>query len=55
MQRKEPLAEEAKHFLNCIRQRKNPKTDGKEALNVLKVIDACQKSLNQNGKKILVS
>jgi len=51
----EPLMEEAKHFLECIKKRKKPKTDGKEALNVLKVLDACQKSLNQNEKKILGS
>lgn len=45
---KEPLKEEAKHFLECIKKRKTPKTDGKEALNVLKVLDACQKSMNKH-------
>ncbi|PIS35488.1 MAG: oxidoreductase [Parcubacteria group bacterium CG08_land_8_20_14_0_20_38_56] len=49
---KEPLLEEAKHFLECIKKRESPKTDGKEALLVLKVLDACQKSLNQDGKQI---
>ncbi len=42
--------EEAKHFLECIKKRKKPKTDGRETLQVLKVINACQKSINQNGK-----
>lgn len=50
-----PLLEEARHFLECITKRKNPKTDGLEALNVLRVLEACQKSLNKNGKKILVT
>jgi len=44
---KEPLKEEVKHFLNCIKKRKIPNTDGKEGLKVLKILDACQNSLNQ--------
>jgi UDP-2-acetamido-3-amino-2,3-dideoxy-glucuronate N-acetyltransferase len=48
----EPLREEAKHFLECIRKRKKPRTNGKEALAVLKILDACQKSLNKQGKPI---
>jgi len=47
---KEPLIEEAEHFLKCIRKREIPKTDGIEGLNVLKVLDACQKSLLKNNK-----
>lgn len=46
---KEPLLLEAKHFLDCIQKRKKPLTDGAEALEVLKVLDACQKSLDNNG------
>lgn len=49
---KEPLAEEAKHFIFCVKNRKRPKTDGKEALNVLLVLDACQKSIDKDGKFI---
>ena len=37
--RKEPLLEEAKHFLQCIKERKKPITDGNSALNVLKILD----------------
>jgi len=39
-------------FSNCIKTRKNPRSDGKEALNVLKVLTACQKSLDNKGKTI---
>ena len=49
---KEPLIEEAKHFLECIKERKKPKTDGEEALQVLKVLDACQESMSKNGQII---
>lgn len=46
--RKEPLAEEAKHFLECIRKRKTPRTNGREGLEVLKILDICQKSITKN-------
>jgi len=49
---KEPLMEEAKHFLECIKERKKSKTDGEEALKVLKVLDACQKSMEKGGELI---
>ena len=51
---KEPLREEATHFLNCLKTRKKPKTDGQEGLEVLKILTACQKSIEQGGKKIIV-
>ncbi|KPJ55321.1 hypothetical protein AMJ47_00390 [Parcubacteria bacterium DG_72] len=43
---KEPLAEELKHFLECIKENKIPITDGKEGLRVLKILNKCQESLN---------
>lgn len=49
---KEPLQEEAKHFLECIKKRKKPITDGQEGLMVLKVLDACQRSLEKRGKLV---
>lgn len=52
IENKEPLLEEAKHFIECINKRKKPKTNGQEGLLVLKVLDACQKSLEKNGKII---
>jgi UDP-2-acetamido-3-amino-2,3-dideoxy-glucuronate N-acetyltransferase len=43
--KKEPLTEEIKHFLDCIKQNKKPLTDGREGLKVLKVLQSCQQSL----------
>lgn len=43
----EPLKAECKHFLSCIKNRKTPKTDGREGLRVLKTLNAAQKSLDQ--------
>lgn len=52
LSQKEPLRLECQHFLDCLKTRKKPKTDGQEALNVLKILTACQKSLDNKGKTI---
>jgi UDP-2-acetamido-3-amino-2,3-dideoxy-glucuronate N-acetyltransferase len=41
---KEPLKEEMKHFLECIVERRTPKTDGEEAIGVLKVLQRAEAS-----------
>jgi UDP-2-acetamido-3-amino-2,3-dideoxy-glucuronate N-acetyltransferase len=46
----EPLRAECEHFLDCIRSRKTPKTDGENGLRVLKILEACQDSLKENGR-----
>lgn len=43
----EPLRMELDHFLECVHDRKTPRTDGNEGLRVLKVLDAAQRSLNR--------
>ena len=48
----EPLLLECQHFLECIQNETKPKTDGKEGLRVLKVLNASQRSIDQNGGKI---
>ncbi len=49
---KEPLNEECRHFIECIQTEAAPRTDGAEGLRVLKVLNACQRSLDQNGLEI---
>ncbi len=51
---KEPLLEECIHFLDCISNRKKPKTDGAEGLRVLQVLQACQSSLHGQGRPVLI-
>lgn len=46
---KEPLNEECRHFIESIEAGTSPRTDGEEGLRVLKVLNACQRSLDQNG------
>lgn len=46
---REPLRAECQHFLDCIASRTAPVSNGAEGLRVLRVLDACQKAL-QNGE-----
>lgn len=46
----EPLRAECAHFLECIASSQQPRTDGAEGLRVLKVLNACQASLEQEKK-----
>jgi UDP-2-acetamido-3-amino-2,3-dideoxy-glucuronate N-acetyltransferase len=46
----EPLKEECSHFLKCCKERLVPRTDGQEGLRVLKVLQAAQASLNEDGE-----
>ena len=48
----EPLREELAHFVDCIRSRKTPTTDGQNGLRVLKVLDACQRSVESSGQPV---
>ncbi len=48
LENKEPLEAECQHFLDCIRTRQTPKTDGQEALRVLKVLKQCQEALESS-------
>ena len=48
----EPLREELAHFVDCIRSRKTPRTDGPNGLRVLKVLDACQRSIELGGNPV---
>jgi UDP-2-acetamido-3-amino-2,3-dideoxy-glucuronate N-acetyltransferase len=50
----EPLREELGHFLDCVRTRRTPQTDGRNGLRVLRVLDACQKSLAAHGRPVRV-
>jgi predicted dehydrogenase len=48
----EPLKYECAHFLECIRENKTPRTDGENGLRVVRVLEAAQESLGQNGTPI---
>ena len=45
----EPLRLECQHFLECVRTRQQPRSDGHDGRRVTKVLDAAQRSLRMNG------
>jgi len=54
IQEKEPLRLECEHFLHCITTGEIPRTDGQEGLRVLRVLNASQSSLDNNGCKVFM-
>lgn len=51
----EPLSIECRHFVDCVRDRKRPLTDGENGLRVVKVLAAAQASLEAGGAPIAIS
>ena len=49
---REPLREECSHFLSCVSGSKRPRTDGIEALRVLRVLEAAANSMALGGETI---
>ena len=50
----EPLQIECRHFLDCVRTRTQPLSDGLDGLRVVKVLDAAQRSLKSNGMPVAI-
>lgn len=50
----QPLAEECRHFIDCMRTRETPRTDGMNGLRVLQLLHAAQRSLVTNGHPVKV-
>ena len=48
----EPLKIECQHFIDCIKNGKVPRSDGKEGSKVVKVLEAAEKSLRQGGSLV---
>jgi UDP-2-acetamido-3-amino-2,3-dideoxy-glucuronate N-acetyltransferase len=51
----EPLKNECRHFVDCVKDRRQPLTDAEEGLRVLRILDLCQKSLDSGGKPLAYS
>jgi UDP-2-acetamido-3-amino-2,3-dideoxy-glucuronate N-acetyltransferase len=47
----EPLHAECLHFLECVRTRSTPVTDGEEGLRVLTVLQQCQEALEAGARQ----
>ena len=45
----EPLKLECQHFIDCVRDRKTPVSDARDGLRVIRIIEAAQRSMEQDG------
>src|SRR5262249_40347540 len=50
----EPLRKECEHFLQCVQTREQPLSDATRGLEVLRVLEACQVSLQLNGRPVVM-
>ncbi|MDP8240569.1 MAG: Gfo/Idh/MocA family oxidoreductase [Candidatus Hatepunaea meridiana] len=50
----EPLRSECEHFVSCVRNRTRPLTDGDEGLKVLRILNQCQQSMDDNPQPDII-
>lgn len=50
----EPLQAEGAHFLECVRSGATPRTDGREGVDVVRVLEAASESLRRDGAPVSV-
>ena len=48
----EPLRLECEHFVDCIREGRQPLSDGRDGLNVVRVLEAMERSLRDGGRPV---
>jgi predicted dehydrogenase len=48
----EPLAEECRHFIECVRTRETPRSDGRQGLAIVAALEAAQQSLRREGAPV---
>ena len=52
IKQEEPLKTECQHFLDCIRHGTHPLTDGKQGLELVRILEASTKSLEKGGAPV---
>jgi predicted dehydrogenase len=50
----EALRHETEYFLSCLSTGAQPENDGRAGLRVVKLLDACNRSMRQNGQSVNV-
>ncbi len=51
----EPLRLECEHFIECVREGKPAMSDGQDGLNVVRVLEAMQRSLRDGGEPVRIT
>lgn len=54
IQQSEPLLLESKHFIESVKTGKKPLTDGTQGAKIVKILDAIEESIRNDGKTILL-
>jgi predicted dehydrogenase len=55
LKQEEPLKVECQHFLDCVRTGAQPLTGGKEALEMVRILEAASESLHRHGAPIVMT
>jgi len=55
LKQEEPLKTECQHFLDCINRGTTPLTDGKQGLELVRILEASSKSLKRGGASVSLS
>ena len=55
IKQEEPLKTECQHFLDCINQGTTPLTDGKQGLELVRILEASSQSLKRGGASVNLS
>ena len=50
----EPLRLECQHFIDCIRDNTQPRSDGRDGLRVVRVLQAAQESMDKGGTPVML-
>jgi len=52
LEMREPLKLECEHFVECVQTRSTPRSDGRDGLRVVRVLEAAQRSLRSGGAPV---
>jgi predicted dehydrogenase len=50
----EPLKLECQHFIECVKNRTIPLSDGQDGLRVIRILEAAQKSMEHDGEPVRI-
>lgn len=50
----EPLKLECQHFIDCLIHHRSPRSDGRDGLRVVRILQAAQESRNRNGEPVKI-
>jgi len=51
----EPLRVQCRHFIDCINEGKTPQTDGLNGMRVVRIVEAAQRSMKNNGNTVFLN